>query len=634
MKIHFVGHSHHRVTLSSRFFTELLERNGHVEYHWDDTWQGSSAQDLATSLGDGELIVVWQSVTYLKRLAPVYGPKIVYVPMYDASRTLRRSFWERARDIRILNFSSTLHQRVQHCGARRSAYFQYFPDPGDHAPSTDFTRLRGFFWQRQARPCWSDIERLIRGAEFESLHLHMAPDPGVTAPPAPTDGQIPVERMDVSTWFPQRAELFDKLRAANVYFAPRLDEGIGLAFLEAMAMGMAVCAPRRPTHSEYICDRIDGLLYDLDSDAVPDWRIAGELGRRARATIEKGHARWRADQDRLHGFLFDADDCRRHIHFAHPVAAVPDDSLATGEIAPKASNPPRVTIATVVRNAAAELDRTLASVIAQSYADKEIVVIDGASTDGTLDVLSSYGDQIDRWHSEPDLGPYDAMNKAADAARGNWIMYIHAGDHFVDSGALERLIAGVSDEPDFVIAHHAYLGADGCEAIHRCVDFEQTYEGLLDGATTAAWLAGIPGHQAVMTRTELIRRHRYDLEYRIAADHEFMYRMRRDGARFHVEPVIVTQYTGGGLSWQHLFTCLAEWRAIALRYTERPERVEREFKRLHLDTMRLYRRRSAFDWRTPPAREHPLRAARVTAEHHLRSLLAWLDRTHARLRNP
>jgi glycosyltransferase involved in cell wall biosynthesis len=283
-----------------------------------------------------------------------------------------------------------------------------------------------------------------------------------------------------------------------------------------------------------------------------------------------------------------------------------------------------------VRNAANELAATLDSIVGQSYPNKEIIVIDGASTDATLSVIESYNARIDYWCSEPDQGPYDAMNKAAALAHGHWIIYINAGDSFVDRDALARCLAGVREDADFVAAHHVYISPDGIETIHRCVDFERSYRRLLDGDTSGEWLAGIPGHQATLTRVDLIREYRYDLGLRIAADHEFMYRMRRAGAVFHIEPVILSQYRGGGLSWQNLFACLEEWRAIALRYTEQPKRVERCFSRLQIDMLRMTRRLGAFDWRREPARKHPLLAAGVTLEFHVRVWLGTLDRLYAR----
>jgi len=155
---------------------------------------------------------------------------------------------------------------------------------------------------------------------------------------------------------------------------------------------------------------------------------------------------------------------------------------------------------------------------------------------------------------------------------------------------------------------------------------------LLDGATDGAWLGGIPGHQSLLTRVALIREHRYDLSFRIAADHDFLFRMRRLGASVHIEPMILSQYVGGGLSWQHLVECLAEWRRIALRMSEHPDRVEREFRKLTANTVRYARRMAPFDWRREPACSHPWLALAAEAEFLARSVLERADAVYAALK--
>ena len=654
MKIGFVGHSHHQVTRSSSFFLEVLQRIGTVNCLWDDTWRGEQATDPSPLIADTDLVVVWQSVRYAQLLARQGHRNVVYVPMYDAAKALRRSFWSALKDIKILSFSSALHQRVQSLGAPQSAYFQYFPDPAAHTPVSDFDALRAFFWQRQQRPSWGDVRGLMPPGRFTSVHLHQAVDPGVPPPLPPSEQDRETFTLEVTQWLPERSDLLNRLASSNVYFAPRLDEGIGLAFLEAMAMGMAVCAHDHPTHSEYIVDGVNGLLYRLGETRHPDWSRAESIGRRARTTVEEGYARWQLDQARLADFLTEPQPPRRALRYAHcdtvtetpaneadhaaQPALLPTYTLDRREggrrLAPTtAAEPaPLVTIATVVRNAPEELASTLNSVLAQRYPAKEVIVIDGASDEATRQVIERYNDRVDYWLSEPDRGPYDAMNKAADLARGRWVLYINAGDALVDDDVLGRLLAHAPTDADFIAAHHSYIAPDGTEEIHRCRAFDQTYRQLLDGNTDGAWLGGIPGHQSLLTRTELIRQHRYDLAFRIAADHDFLFRMGQRGAAVWIEPMILSQYVGGGLSWQHLFECLAEWRRIALRFTEHPERVERQFRTLRAHTVRHLRRMGPFDWRREPARSHPWLALAAEAEFRLRSLADRADAVYAGLR--
>ncbi|HEX3386494.1 MAG TPA: glycosyltransferase, partial [Mucilaginibacter sp.] len=91
-------------------------------------------------------------------------------------------------------------------------------------------------------------------------------------------------------------------------------------------------------------------------------------------------------------------------------------------------NRPKVSIVTVVFNAADSLELTILSVINQSYPNTEFIIIDGGSTDGTVDLIKKYDKKINYWISEKDSGIYDAMNKALDVVSGDWVYFLGAGD--------------------------------------------------------------------------------------------------------------------------------------------------------------------------------------------------------------
>jgi len=98
-----------------------------------------------------------------------------------------------------------------------------------------------------------------------------------------------------------------------------------------------------------------------------------------------------------------------------------------------------ITVVTVVFNGDQLLEETIRSVVRQTYKDIEYIIIDGGSTDGTLDIIKKYEDKIDYWISEPDDGIYDAMNKGIANATGDWIYFINAGDSLFSVKTLENL---------------------------------------------------------------------------------------------------------------------------------------------------------------------------------------------------
>ena len=107
-------------------------------------------------------------------------------------------------------------------------------------------------------------------------------------------------------------------------------------------------------------------------------------------------------------------------------------------------NNPLISVVTVSYNAVSVIEQTIFSVINQTYPNVEYIIIDGGSTDGTVDIIKKYADKITYWVSEPDKGIYDAMNKGIELATGEWINFMNAGDSFYSFSILELIFGHVS----------------------------------------------------------------------------------------------------------------------------------------------------------------------------------------------
>ena len=123
---------------------------------------------------------------------------------------------------------------------------------------------------------------------------------------------------------------------------------------------------------------------------------------------------------------------------------------------------PLISVITVVFNGVNHLERTILSVLDQTYDNVEYIVVDGGSTDGTLEIIRKYSDAIDYWVSEPDAGIYDAMNRGVTLASAPWLHFLNAGDLYFASDTLEKTAGSYLDGVfDFIYSDAIYVTKKG-----------------------------------------------------------------------------------------------------------------------------------------------------------------------------
>jgi glycosyltransferase involved in cell wall biosynthesis len=196
---------------------------------------------------------------------------------------------------------------------------------------------------------------------------------------------------------------------------------------------------------------------------------------------------------------------------------------------------PKVSVVTVVFNAEKYLEATICSVLGQDYPHLEYIVIDGGSTDGTLDIVRKYADRISCWRSEKDQGIYDAMNKGLRLATGAWISFMNAGDAFHSADTLTKVFS-VPNNGSTVI----YGGVE-----IRYPDFKRIEQ---PGKPGRLWQGMQFSHQSAFTEVGYQRAHPFNAANRIAADLEFFYEAYLAGAGFLRTEQIVSSVLTGGLS--------------------------------------------------------------------------------------
>lgn len=229
----------------------------------------------------------------------------------------------------------------------------------------------------------------------------------------------------------------------------------------------------------------------------------------------------------------------------------------------------KISILTVCRNSMPHIATAVQSVVAQDYPDREYIVVDGASTDGTTEWLRSHSTGIDLLVSEPDAGMYWAINKALSLATGDVVGLLHADDVLEHPGVL-RLIANAFDahRPDMVYGNLRYVAAD---ALHHQVRY---WRAGVFRPKALAW-GWMPPHPTVYVRRALVDQYgNYDTRFRIAADYEWMLRYLLAPVRVHYIDQVLVRMRLGGASNKSVANVLHkmsdDWRALRLHGVGHP----------------------------------------------------------------
>jgi glycosyltransferase involved in cell wall biosynthesis len=219
----------------------------------------------------------------------------------------------------------------------------------------------------------------------------------------------------------------------------------------------------------------------------------------------------------------------------------------------KSSTPghPLVTVITVVLNGADYLEQTIRSVLDQSYDNIEYIIIDGGSTDATLDIIRKYEDQIDYWVSEPDTGIYDAMNKGIALACGELIALLNSGDYYEEEGIALAITDYRRHGTQGIYFGHSYIIQEDLGLRYQYFAHSDYWRGM--GFCHPAMFA----HQQVYHDIG-----KYDLTYRLAADYDFILRALDQNIDFIPIDAFIVNYRNTGLSARNLADSLTEMRKI------------------------------------------------------------------------
>ena len=240
----------------------------------------------------------------------------------------------------------------------------------------------------------------------------------------------------------------------------------------------------------------------------------------------------------------------------------------------------RFSVITITYNAEKVLQRTLDSVLCQTYGGVEHLIIDGASKDDTLTLAEAYkqqSDASDNGHkviiqSEPDQGIYDAMNKGLTQAYGDYVVYLNAGDFFPSNDTLEQIVhrCRLTELPSDSLPGVLYGNTDIVDGEGRFL-----HPRRLQPPAQLTWRSFRHGmlvcHQAFYARTDIAKNLQYDTRYRFSADVDWCIRIMKEAEKQGLEikgtkNTISQFYTGGATTQHHTESLIERFKVMTDHY--------------------------------------------------------------------
>lgn len=205
---------------------------------------------------------------------------------------------------------------------------------------------------------------------------------------------------------------------------------------------------------------------------------------------------------------------------------------------------PKISIITACYNAENTIEQTIQSVLGQTYENIEYIIVDGASTDGTMEIVNNYKEQIDIIISESDEGIYDAFNKGARAATGDYIQYLNADDYLIDKFVVDDVYNEMKKLVDVTIIYGGVLCQNDITGLKSWINKEIDYEKFRSGNS-------LP-HQAVFTKREtMLEMGLFDTKYEILADYDLTSKIfKKYKGQIYYIPRLISIFRIGGISSQ------------------------------------------------------------------------------------
>jgi len=265
----YVDHIFHTKTKSNDFLKDFLAEHFLIESMYIDpsNTDTPSYQKITECVADYAYVVFFQVLPPLPILCKIQEKvQVIWVPMYDGEK-FNRHFWNTLSclNVHIVSFTESIHTQALQYNLQ-SVAVRYAIDPDRYQMQLPGIGHHIFFWYRGG-VSFEEIKHILPSREVDTLIYKSTPDPNVSAESlSEEDIQIyHIKRID--SGFIEKDSYLQLLSQANMFIAPRKKEGIGMSFLEALAMGHYIIAYNDSTMNEYITDSRIGYLFDEHTTA-------------------------------------------------------------------------------------------------------------------------------------------------------------------------------------------------------------------------------------------------------------------------------------------------------------------------------------------------------------------------------
>lgn len=285
----YIGHPYHQKTQSTQFMIDILSK----KYDLNILSYNSGTKDLKdipeVFEEKYEVLFFFQNLPKAKYLKQLQNKKIIWFPMYDAEVL---NGWYKYINLlsrlKIISFSKNFHNHMIRLG-HLSFYYQYYPQPKKCNKQNILPKV--FFWARRENINWDVVNKLLGENKIGSVIFKNSPDPGnkIILPDARDIAKYNIKV--INKWL-SKEEYESLLSSCDIYIAPRMYEGIGMSFLEAMAKRKCVIATNSPTMNEYIKHGYNGLLYDIKYPQQVDISKINEITKNLNIEMESKFHEW------------------------------------------------------------------------------------------------------------------------------------------------------------------------------------------------------------------------------------------------------------------------------------------------------------------------------------------------------